>query len=1454
MNRYKIFLMSLLIIPVLVFSDTPPPAPVCSLIGTTYSDSVVNPPSGEDMPLLTQKSVPPNVVILLDNSGSMRALPCDFDMSGGCRSSESYEGVPELDISSAATGYNPATTYPCPDPLDLDITPNADNLTGAQATNYPACFTSDRVYEYTVGIPPVSLVNLSTCTSNPTTIRRSCRTICGATSSCTGTCMTNCVNGLTNNGYYYTGSREYYLGNFLNYYPPKYLIARRAIKLTVYNMSKVKFGLFSFEPGWWSPFGADINNFGAVSPVCDQSACPKCFEGCPGYDNAIKNAKAGIIGLVNNTQFDTWTPLAESLFNIGQYFARRTGNRYGPYDNFPSTYRKNLGGLSNVAMDYVCQKNFVIIVTDGQPTMDLTIPTSPTNVQDYDGDCREEVESQRGCPGFTPRPGCPRCSSGQFCPASSSQECCTGCGASSCTDIAQHTCPIGSIHPCSPCYNSDGSDYLDDVAKWLAETDLVPSSETDNDGKPFDGVQNVYTYTIGFGLSGQTKALSLLQRTADKSHGDGLFFSTNNATELANALTAALSDIIRRSVGFTSTAQASLQVTAQGDSVIGRFLPTNLPVWDGQLYKFVLFSEFNSGVDRNGDGDTKDMYVLDKDGDEIVQDTTTGALLKKSGGPANPVWEAGACLSNSSLSCYRSPDENQSNKRKIYTVIDSDSNGKFDSNDQVIEFTIANANLLQDYLGIEGNNFCSQFATTLGLSSLTKLQCAKLIIRFVRGQDILDWNGNCTVPFTDPDNPPSCRTEPRENILGDIFHAQPVEIKPPIEKDICDTAAEDQCLWTLYTTSNADIETYIHPVTGKTIDAYDYYQYQYSQRMKLLAVNANDGMLHFFNNGDAVNLYGTGEEVLAFIPPDLLTKIKLLTNRHHFYIDAPVMVRDIWKDGSNGEPNDEKKQWREYHTILISGERRGGTHFFALDITDIPNLPPKFIWLFPQPGSPDNLKMGETWSDYKPQGPPIYSILLAKDGYPAGVERYIAFLNGGFDVYNLKGRAVFGVDAYTGEKLWEFSYAQDGSERENLLYSIPAPFGAVDCDSISGGAFKTCPGDGFFNIGFFVDTGGQLWGVDMSSPGVIGVDGLISNWQAVRIFTHTQRLPFFYTPASVIPFGRNFVEVFLGTGNRLNLAECGGGECSVYNPNACVRGGCNVQASINHNVDGGTLSVTRNLTSSGFTESYSLTPGSGVPSCDFSYAGLTDISGCPPAMTGNEKDCQVGCSNVGGNFSCSESCNFIENKLDLSISNPPNIFLAFNIFYPFNPADYSPPLTELSPNIVDVSSGLVGAPESGIAGWFIRYIDAPHADENGTPMTTTISEATAGGANIIPLTECVTWPTFDSNCGGSAPRCGGTVGQGFIFSVNYLTGLKEGCSLNSYGSGTYMGGLIPPPVEIVVQVSERGILSTPIITAPGNREMIVTTTGGATPPAGSLIYWLEIPKALHDCRHKNNCP
>jgi type IV pilus assembly protein PilY1 len=63
---------------------------------------------------------------------------------------------------------------------------------------------------------------------------------------------------------------------------------------------------------------------------------------------------------------------------------------------------------------------------------------------------------------------------------------------------------------------------------------------------------------------------------------------------------------------------------------------------------------------------------------------------------------------------------------------------------------------------------------------------------------------------------------------------------------------------------------------------------------------------------------------------------------HLFYVDASPIAADI-KVGST---------WK---TIVVFGLRRGGNHYYALDITDTTN--PSFMWSF------TDTKLGETWSE-----------------------------------------------------------------------------------------------------------------------------------------------------------------------------------------------------------------------------------------------------------------------------------------------------------------------------------------------------------------------------------------------------------------------------------------------------------------------------------------------------------
>jgi type IV pilus assembly protein PilY1 len=87
----------------------------------------------------------------------------------------------------------------------------------------------------------------------------------------------------------------------------------------------------------------------------------------------------------------------------------------------------------------------------------------------------------------------------------------------------------------------DGSDYLDDVARYLYQKDCNP---TMGDGTSFDK-QNIITFTIGF-----RTAQSLLQRTA--AGGGGEYFTANNYSQLKEAFDQVMSSIVAKNACYVA--------------------------------------------------------------------------------------------------------------------------------------------------------------------------------------------------------------------------------------------------------------------------------------------------------------------------------------------------------------------------------------------------------------------------------------------------------------------------------------------------------------------------------------------------------------------------------------------------------------------------------------------------------------------------------------------------------------------------------------------------------------------------------------------------------------------------------------------------------------------------------------------------------------------------------------
>lgn len=277
-------------------------------------------------------------------------------------------------------------------------------------------------------------------------------------------------------------------------------------------------------------------------------------------------------------------------------------------------------------------------------------------------------------------------------------------------------------------------------------------------------------------------------------------------------------------------------------------------------------------------------------------------------------------------------------------------------------------------------------------------------------------------------------------------------------------------------------------------------------RTKVVIVGANDGLLHAFNAT-------TGVEEWAFIPNSLLTSLNAMRSAHTYYVDSTPKVSDVWFYSTALDKTKSADEWR---TILVCGLRKGGKHYFALDITD--TLNPIYLWEFPHSGDPQisnysdflNNTLGQSWSE------PAIGKVRIKQGSDI-LERWVAFIGGGFDSTEkvgkdaTVGRAFFVVDIKTGEIMKEFSGLS------GMTHCFAAPPTAVDMNM-----------DGYIEKVYIGDLGGQMWVFDVSSD-------LVANWTGQVLFkapgSPAEKHMIYYQPA--VAFDKNRIPwVYFGTGNR----------------------------------------------------------------------------------------------------------------------------------------------------------------------------------------------------------------------------------------------------------------------------------------------------------------------------------
>jgi len=613
-----------------------------------------------------------------------------------------------------------------------------------------------------------------------------------------------------------------------------------------------------------------------------------------------------IAAYLQSEPMNSWTPLAESLYVTLQYFKQEAvASGYG-IDTTASGTLNDTWDPYNADGEIVwCAKSFVILLTDGASTQDLSIPSSLKNLTD---------------------------SKDTFITASTS-------------------------------FSSDGSDYLKDVAHYMRTNDLRTGIEGDQNVSLY----TVYMFDDDPSARDLLKEAARHGGFDDRNENgwpDGLktsvpadrkewdenedgdpdtYYEAHDGYVLESQLIAAINDILARAASGTAASVLATNSEGEGNLVQAYFRPSKIEGtsevrWLGYLQSLWVDPcgnlredtnqnkrlDMNEDVDKDGvldyGEDINENGVLDVADDLIVSyysdpltsdtvirrytqhwiydhpldceeaDATSGDYTFETVAleSIQPIWEVGKVLS-----------EREPATRKIFTYIDPDLErdvddgdpadmDPFDSEGDLVSFDAASADAIKPYLGVMDNTAWSY----LGAAHDTRVSN---LIEYIRGTDFdglrpRTVNGNVWK-------------------LGDIVHSTPVTVSKPADN--------------------------YHIIYGD--ESYQAYYDDNREREAVVYVGANDGMLHAFTSyyynpdtGQYEKPTGRetiGEELWAFIPQALLPHLKWLPDpmyEHTYYVDFKPKVFDAKigaPETTGGDPT-----WR---TILVCGLNYGGKEIWA---------------------------------------------------------------------------------------------------------------------------------------------------------------------------------------------------------------------------------------------------------------------------------------------------------------------------------------------------------------------------------------------------------------------------------------------------------------------------------------------------------------------------------------------
>ncbi|MBI5056625.1 MAG: hypothetical protein HZB61_08430 [Nitrospirae bacterium] len=686
-----------------------------------------------------------------------------------------------------------------------------------------------------------------------------------------------------------------------------------------------------------------------------------------------------LITSIENTDPLTWTPLGETLYEATRFFRATTG-----------AYRNaNYSAAGVDPQQYDCQKNFVLILTDGESTMDRNLPGGNWN-------STAGVAKVADPMGFDV---------GAYMDLIAANE-----GTASQKAVDANT--------------SMGTYYLEGVAYWAHITDLRPTD--------WAGTQNITTYAV-FAFDDSPVGRDLLKKTAKyggfrdynannkpdlqnewDEDGNGVpdtYFEAQEGALLESSLLDALTDILRRA--SSGTAVSVLATTGEGEGAVYQayFYPEKLEKTDSRKWLGYLQALF---VDKYGNlrEDFNANATLDMTSDYIVEmeySAEVGTTIKRytdadgdgeKDSPDNPaaivaledlkaIWKGGDRL-------WQTPAAN----RTIFTTTDG-----FNT----ITFNDTNKTTLKPYVRAADDTESAN------------------IINWIRGDDL---TGIIDAGHASGYRKRSITINNVVNVwkLGDVIYSTPTVVGRPMEN--YDLLYGDSTYTNFRTTYLKRRNVVFVGSNDGMLHAFNGGFYNSGQHK--FCTGAVD------NNGNCtVGTYVLGDELWSFIPRGLLPHLKwdtLPTYTHVYYVDLKPKVTDVKMFNADDTHPD------GWGTILIGGFRYGGKHikdgnnidrypeYFALDITD--PLNPRLLWTFTSPvlglsmSYPAVAKVGGEW--FAIFGSGASSSVPSYDGN--NVNGYdvnsnlTAFQNGNVFVLKMSGGAHGVISAWTeNTNYWKIS-------------------------------------------------------------------------------------------------------------------------------------------------------------------------------------------------------------------------------------------------------------------------------------------------------------------------------------------------------------------------------------------------------------------------------------------------